>query len=102
MAKGHAVPSAARFCGPQPTLTPRRLVMTKCVCQSIRSGACNVEKMVSPTTPGVVRRQSAERAPALPIEREVNQRQRFGQHDDDHANHEDQAARAPYHSNLPG
>ena len=47
---GRAV-GAARFCWPQPTLTPSRLVTTKCVCQSISSGACNVEKMVSPTTP---------------------------------------------------
>ncbi len=54
-AKPQVVPASVRAGGDQPTLTPSRLVMTKRVCQSICSGACSVEKMVSPTTPAVAR-----------------------------------------------
>ena len=35
-------------------------------------------------------RQTAEGPPAFPVEREVNKRERLRQHDDDHANHEDE------------
>ena len=84
------MPSAVRFCGPQWTPMPSRMVATNLECQSICKGAWRAEKTVSATAPAAAWRRPPKAPAPLGVPGQVEQGQDFGQEEHGHADDEDE------------